>query len=70
VAIAGLKPGQAYQLALADSADGSGPLEGLGQFKAGPDGAGMVSSLGPFRASVVVRGALAMKRGYLCTVRS
>jgi YVTN family beta-propeller protein len=51
-AATGLKPGQPYVLALANRADGSGPLQPLAAFSANPAGAAIVNAIGPIRQLV------------------
>ncbi|QYY29090.1 MULTISPECIES: YncE family protein [Cupriavidus] len=48
----GLQPKQAYVLALASQADGSGVLEPLANFMANPAGAAIVNAIGPIRQVV------------------
>lgn len=48
----GLQPKQAYVLALAGQADGSGPLEPLANFTANPAGGAIVNAIGPIRQFV------------------
>lgn len=62
-AATGLVPKQAYVLALAARADGSGTLEPLASFTANPAGAAIVNSIGPIRQ--VVRADRALDRRYL-----
>jgi YVTN family beta-propeller protein len=50
--VTGLKPGQAYLLALAEHADGSGSLEPISSFTANPAGAAIVNTVGPIRQVV------------------
>uniref|UniRef100_A0A383VB41 SMP-30/Gluconolactonase/LRE-like region domain-containing protein n=1 Tax=Tetradesmus obliquus TaxID=3088 RepID=A0A383VB41_TETOB len=52
-AFSGLKPGQQYVLALAKKKDGSGDVEPLASFTAGPDGAAGAAVLGPFRGMLL-----------------
>jgi YVTN family beta-propeller protein len=47
--VTGLEPKQAYILALASRADGSGALEGLARFTTNPAGAAIVNTVGPIR---------------------
>jgi YVTN family beta-propeller protein len=64
--VTGLQPKQSYVLGLVDHADGSGPVEGLANFKANPAGAAIVNAIGPIRQVVVVGStASADKRRYL-----
>jgi len=51
-AVAGLVPRQAYVLAFAANADGSGSLESIARFAAGADGAAIPVSIGPFRRAL------------------
>jgi YVTN family beta-propeller protein len=51
-AVAGLDAKQSYVLALASSADGSGPLQPLQAFTTNPTGAAIVNSAGPIRRLV------------------
>jgi len=50
--VTGLSPKQAYVLALARQADGSGPLEPLASFMTNPAGAAIVNAIGPIRQVV------------------
>ncbi len=50
--VTGLTPKQAYVLALARQADGSGPLEPLASFMTNPAGAAIVNAIGPIRQRV------------------
>lgn len=59
----GLVPMQVYVLALADKADGSGPLQPLATFTANPAGAAIVNSIGPIRQ--IVQPSRALDRRYL-----
>jgi YVTN family beta-propeller protein len=61
--VTGLTPKQAYVLALARQADGSGQLEPLASFTTNPAGAAIVNAIGPIRQ--VVRAASATERRYL-----
>lgn len=54
-AVTGLKPGQQYVLALADSREGSGDVEPLVSFTGGKDGAASVATFGPF-TGMLMRG--------------
>jgi len=65
-AVTGLQPRQSYVLALANKADGSGPLEPLAVFTTNPAGAAIVNTIGPIR-QVVAPGTSAAddKRRYL-----
>jgi YVTN family beta-propeller protein len=49
---AGLAPRQPYVLALAEHADGSGPLQPLANFMTNPAGAAVVNAIGPIRQVV------------------
>jgi YVTN family beta-propeller protein len=66
-AIAGLEPKQAYVLALANHADGSGALEPLADFTTNPAGAAIVNATGPIRQ--VVQGEWKTIRRYLVIAR-
>jgi YVTN family beta-propeller protein len=59
----GLTPMQPYVLALSNTADGSGNLEGLSNFKTNPAGAAIVNAIGPIRQ--VVQGDETAARRYL-----
>ena len=61
--VTGLTPKQAYVLALARQADGSGPLEPLASFMTNPAGAAIVNTIGPIRQ--VVQAANTVERRYL-----
>lgn len=50
--VTGLAPKQAYVLALADNADGSGALQPLAAFTTNPAGAAIVNATGPIRQLV------------------
>jgi YVTN family beta-propeller protein len=50
--VTGLEPKQAYMLALATHADGSGALEGLSRFTTNPAGSAIVNTVGPIRQLV------------------
>jgi YVTN family beta-propeller protein len=50
--VAGLQPKQKYVLALADQADGSGPLQPLAAFMTNPAGSAIVNAAGPIRQIV------------------
>jgi YVTN family beta-propeller protein len=50
--VTGLEPKQAYVLALASRADGSGPLEPLQAFMTNPAGSAIVNAVGPIRQIV------------------
>lgn len=63
-AVTGLKPKAAYNLALSQHADGSGPLEPLASFKTNPAGAAIVTALAPLRA-VLSAHAVPETRRYL-----
>jgi YVTN family beta-propeller protein len=62
----GLEPRQPYVLALADHADGSGPLEPLARFTTNPAGSAIVNAVGPIRQ--VVQGGADAPRRYLVIV--
>jgi hypothetical protein len=47
--VTGLAPKQAYVLALAETADGSGALQPLAAFTTNPAGAAIVNATGPIR---------------------
>ena len=51
-AVTGLEPKQSYILALAEHADGSGPIEPLANFVTNPAGAAIVNAVGPIRQLV------------------
>lgn len=51
-AVSGLRPKQTYVLALAEHADGIGPLQALQSFKTNPAGAAIVNAIGPIRQLV------------------
>jgi YVTN family beta-propeller protein len=57
----GLTPGQPYVLALADHADGSGPLQPLAAFVTNPAGSAIVNAIGPIRQIVQARDAAARR---------
>jgi hypothetical protein len=59
----GLQPKQGYVLALAQQPDGSGPLEPLSNFMAGPTGSAIVNAIGPVRQ--LVQGPPNQSRRYL-----
>lgn len=61
--VTGLAPRQAYVLALAQQADGSGRLEPLASFTTNPAGAAIVNAIGPIRQ--VVQAASITDRRYL-----
>lgn len=61
--VTGLTPKQAYILALARQADGSGQLEPLASFMTNPAGAAIVNAIGPIRQ--VVQAQSATERRYL-----
>jgi YVTN family beta-propeller protein len=50
--VVGLTPRQPYVLALAQNADGSGPLQPLANFTTNPAGAAVVNAIGPIRQLV------------------
>lgn len=62
-AVSGLEPKKPYVLALAEHADGSGPLQPLSAFTANPRGGAIVNAVGPIRQ--IVRGEDATPRRYL-----
>src|SRR5207253_10868847 len=55
-AVTGLEPKKPYVLALAQNADGSGPLEPLASFMTNPAGAAIVNAVGPIRQFVAGEG--------------
>jgi YVTN family beta-propeller protein len=61
--VTGLEPKQAYVLALATHADGSGALQGLSHFTTNPAGSAIVNTVGPIRQ--LVHEELAAPRRYL-----
>lgn len=61
--VSGLTPRSPYVLALANAADGSGPLEPIAAFTSNPAGAAIVNALGPIRQQV--RAAQGVSRRYL-----
>jgi YVTN family beta-propeller protein len=65
-AVTGLQPKQPYVIALAQQADGKGPLEPLAAFMTNPAGAAIVSASGPIRQVVV--GEARIPRRYLVIV--
>ena len=62
-AATGLEPKQPYVLALAQDADGGGPLQPLASFMSNPAGAAIVNSVGPIRQ--VVEATAKESRRYL-----
>ena len=62
-AVTGLEPGQPYVLAMAERADGGGPLEPLSGFMANSAGAAIVNAVGPIRQ--IVTDAATAERRYL-----
>jgi YVTN family beta-propeller protein len=62
-AVTGLEPKQRYVLALAEQADGSGPLEPLATFMTNPAGSAIVNATGPIRQ--IVQGSGRSERRYL-----
>lgn len=62
-AVTGLEAKKPYVLALANNADGSGPLEPVARFTTNPAGAAIVIAVGPLRK--VVREDQAGSRRYL-----
>ncbi len=65
-AVTGLEPKQPYVLALANRADGSGPLEALSSFMTNPAGSAIVNAVGPIRQ--IVQGEQNTPRRYLVIV--
>jgi YVTN family beta-propeller protein len=63
----GLEPRQKYVLALADHADGSGPLQPLAAFTTNPAGSAIVNAAGPIRQIVEPSGKA--ERRYLVIAR-
>jgi len=61
VSATGLRPRQAYLLALADQPDGSGTLQPLASFMTNPAGSAIVNAIGPIRQIVEVK-ASTMRR--------
>jgi YVTN family beta-propeller protein len=61
--VTGLEPKQKYVLALADRADGSGPLQPLAAFMTNPAGSAIVNATGPIRQ--IVNGPATSERRYL-----
>jgi len=61
--VSGLTPRSPYVLALANAADGSGPLEPIAAFTSNPAGAAIVNALGPIRQQV--RAEQGVSRRYL-----
>lgn len=51
-AVTGLQPKSPYALALADHADGQGPLQPLANFTTNPAGSAIVNAIGPIRQTV------------------
>jgi YVTN family beta-propeller protein len=64
--VTGLEPKQPYVLALANRADGSGPVQPLASFTTNPAGAAIVNAVGPIRQ--LVRGEVDTPRRYLVIV--
>ncbi|HEX9484143.1 MAG TPA: hypothetical protein VF929_06160 [Gemmatimonadaceae bacterium] len=64
--VTGLRPKQAYVLALSAEAKGGGVLEALAGFTTNPAGAAIVNAVGPIRQ--VVRGEGSTPRRYLVIV--
>lgn len=62
-AVTGVEPKKAYFLALANNADGSGPLEPIARFMGNPAGAAIVGAVGPLRKAV--QGSAANAKRYL-----
>ena len=61
--VTGLEPKQKYVLALAEQADGSGPLQPLAAFMTNPAGSAIVNAAGPIRQ--IVDNAAKPERRYL-----
>lgn len=61
--VTGLEPKQPYVLALANEADGKGPLEPLAMFMTNPAGSAIVNATGPIRQ--IVQGEENTKRRFL-----
>lgn len=61
--VTGLKPKQPYVVALAEQADGSGPLQPLANFMTNPAGSAIVNAIGPIRQ--IVQAEVAATRRYL-----
>ena len=61
--VTGLEPKQKYVLALAEQADGSGPLQPLAAFMTNPAGSAIVNAAGPIRQ--IVHNAAKPERRYL-----
>jgi hypothetical protein len=61
--VTGLEPKQKYVLALAEQADGSGPLQPLAAFMTNPAGSAIVNAAGPIRQ--IVENAAKPERRYL-----
>ena len=61
--VTGLEPKQHYVLALADRADGAGPLQPLAAFVTNPAGAAIVNATGPIRQ--IVQSSAETDRRYL-----
>ncbi|PZP28517.1 MAG: hypothetical protein DI603_19260 [Roseateles depolymerans] len=59
--VTGLKPKQPYVVALADKADGSGPLQPLANFMSNPAGSAIVNAIGPIRQIVQADAAAARR---------
>jgi YVTN family beta-propeller protein len=62
-AVTGLEPMKPYVLALANRADGGGPLEALSSFMTNPAGSAIVNAVGPIRQ--IVQGEESTPRRYL-----
>ena len=60
-AVAGLKPGMPYVLALSERPDGGGAIQPLSEFKTNPAGSAIVNSTGPIR-KIVAASAPAARR--------
>lgn len=65
--VTGLAPKEAYLLALAQNADGSGEFTPLSAFKTNPAGSAIVNAIGPIRQ--IVQGNTASERRYLVIVK-
>jgi YVTN family beta-propeller protein len=65
-AVTGLKPKQAYVLALATDPRGRGPLQPLASFTTNPAGSAIVNAVGPIRQ--IVRSEAQSERRYLVIV--
>jgi len=65
--VTGLEPKHKYVLALADRADGSGPLQPLAAFMSNPAGSAIVNATGPIRQ--IVNDPTTSERRYLVIAR-